>query len=99
MYVILASKPGQFRTEPAPGMHSVEAYDYLFYGRKRGHYVIAKIDGESKVRIVDESESGTVNLVPSKFLPHFETVELARRELARLATFGSMDITLVKVSA
>jgi len=46
---------------------------------------------------VDESGADTVNLVPSKFLPRFDTLEGARAELAQLAKFGSMDIALVKV--
>ena len=96
-YVILASKPGQFRTEPGPDLQTLESYDYLFYGRKRAHYVIASMAHESKVRIVDESGSGTVNLVPSKFLPKFSTLDAARAELQQLATFGSMDIALVKL--
>ena len=29
-YVILTSKPGQFRTEPVEGIRPIEAYDYLF---------------------------------------------------------------------
>ncbi len=96
-YVILASKPGQFRTEPGPDLQLLESYDYLFYGRKRAHYVIARMAHETKVRIVDESGSPTVNLVPSKFLPKFDTLEAARDELRQLATFGSMDIALVKL--
>ena len=96
-YVILASKPGQFRTEPGPDLQPVEAYDYLFYGRKRAHYVIAAMEHASKVRIVEESGSATVNLVPSKFLPTFGTLEEAREELKQLASFGSMDISLVKL--
>lgn len=96
-YVILASKPGQFRTEPGPGLQLLESYDYLFYGRKRAHYVIASMERDVKVRIVDESGSPTVNLVPSKFLPRFATLEAARDELRQLATFGSMDIALVKL--
>ena len=96
-YVILASKPGQFRTEPGPDLHLLESYDYLFYGRKQAHYVIASMEHESKVRIVDESGGSTVNLVPSKFLPRFDTLEAARAELRQLASFGSMDIRLVKL--
>ena len=97
IYVILASKPGHFRTEPGPGLQLLESYDYLFYGRKRAHYVIASMEHDVKIRIVDESGSQTVNLVPTKFLPKFHTLEAARAELRRLATFGSMDIALVKL--
>ena len=97
MYVILANKPGHFRTETGAEFEPVETYDYLFYGRRIAKYVIAKLEHEAKVRIIDESGSDTVNLVPSKFLPQFDTLDGARQELEQLARFGSMDIALVKV--
>ncbi len=97
MYVILASRDGHFRTEAAEGVEPVETYDYLFYGRKIARYVIAKMERDVKVRIVDESGSSAVNLVPSKFLPQFDTLEGARQEIQSLAKFGPMDIALVKV--
>lgn len=96
-YVILASKPGQFRTEPGSDLHPLEAYDYLLSGRKRAHYVIARIDHPTRVRIVDESGGDSVNLVPSKFLPTFDTLDAARLELHQLSRFGSIDIRLVKL--
>ena len=71
----------------------VEAYDYLFCGRKRAQFVIAEIVGEVKVRIVEESGAPVVNLVPSKFLPRFATVEKARDEITQLA---GKDATLVR---
>ena len=96
MYVILASKPGQYRTELAEGMRAVEAYDYVFCGRRRAHYVIAELPAEAKVRIVEESEPPCVNLVPTKFLPRFDSLDKARSELRQLAGFGTMDIQLVR---
>ncbi len=96
-YVILASKAGHFRTEAGPDLQPVEAYDYLFSGRKRAHYVIARIDEPTRVRIIDESGADSVNLVPTKFLPTFATLDAARAELRQLASFGSMDIELVKL--
>ena len=72
MYVILTSKPGQFRTEIGDVLQPVETYDYLFCGRKRAQFVIAQLSGDVKVRIVDESTPPVVNLVPSKFLPSFD---------------------------
>jgi hypothetical protein len=95
MFVILTSKPGQFTTELSEGMQAVESYDYLFCGRKRARFVIAEVSGEVKIRIVDDS--GAVNLVPSKFLPRFDNIEKARRELGQLARFNGMDIELLKV--
>jgi hypothetical protein len=97
MYVILTSKPGQFRTEMVEGLTRVEAYDYLFCGRKRSHFVIAELLREVKIRIVDESGAAAINLVPSKFLPRFATLEQARAELAQLAGNGALDAELVSV--
>lgn len=96
MYVILTSKPGQYRTELDEDLQPVEAYDYLFCGRKRAHFVIASLTREAKITIVDESSPPVVNHVPSKFLAKFETVEAARQELNSLTRFGGMDISLVK---
>jgi len=90
-FVILSSKPGQFRTELSPGLEAIEAYDYLFSGRKRARFVIARLLQEVKVRIVEESTPGVVNLVPSKFLPKFDTLEKARAELKTLV--GSREST------
>jgi len=94
MYVILTSKPGQFRTELVPGLLPVEAYDYMFYGKKKAQFVIAEIEGETKVRVIDEVFPPVLNLVPSKFLEKFDTVAAARRELAHLTAFGSMQAVL-----
>lgn len=96
MYVILTSKPGQFRTELVDGMRAVEAYDYLFCGRRRAQFVIAELTQDVKITIVDESSPPVVNHVPSKFLPKFATLEKAREELEQLVSFGDMDISLVK---
>ncbi len=96
MFVILTSKPGQFRTELGDHLQAVESYDYLFCGRKRAQFVIATLLSESKVRVVEECVPAVVNLVPSKFLPRFETLEAARDELMTLAGSAAMDIALVK---
>jgi hypothetical protein len=95
MYFILTSKPGQFRTELTAEIRPVETYDYVFCGRKRARFVIAQMEEGAKVRIVDEA--GPVNLVPSKFLPHFDSLDDARAELKQLVSFGSMNIELVKL--
>ena len=96
MFVILTSKPGQFHTELGDHLRAVESYDYLFCGRKRAQFVIATLLAESKVRIVEECAPVVVNLVPSKFLPRFETLEAARDEFMTLAGSAAMDIALVK---
>ncbi|TWG86034.1 hypothetical protein L602_002200000890 [Cupriavidus gilardii J11] len=95
MYVILTSRSGEFRTEPGDGMHPVEAYDYVFYGRTTAHFVIASLERDSRVRVIEERPPYVINQVPTKFLEKFDTIEAARAELRQLATFGSMDIALV----
>ena len=99
MYTILTSRPGQYRTEPGDDMTVVETYDYLFYGRARARFAIASMASEGRVRVIDEADRPIVNLVPTKFLEKFDTVEEARAALTRLARFGSMDIRLEKVGA
>jgi len=98
MYVILTSKPGQFRTELVDGLRPLETYDYLFYGVKKATFVIAELLQDTKVRVIDEGWSPpVVNDVPSKFLEKFETPELAYSELEHLTTFGHMDTSLRKL--
>lgn len=98
MYIILTSKPGQFKTEIMGGLRPLEAYDYFFYGQKKAHFVIAELLDESiKVRVI-EDETAIVNDVPSKFLEKFESVEGAFNELKHLTTFGRMDTALRKTS-
>jgi hypothetical protein len=97
MYVILTSKPGQFRTELVDGLRPLEAYDYLFYGHKKAHFVIAELLKDTKIRVV-EDDTQIVNNVPSKFLEKFETAEGAFTELNHLTTFGSMDTALRKTA-
>jgi hypothetical protein len=96
MYVILTSKPGQFRTEIGNDLQAVESYDYLFFGRTRAHFVIASLTRDVKITVIDESSPPVVNQVPSKFLTKFQTLEAARNELKSLTRFGGMDISLVK---
>ncbi len=93
-YVILTSKPGQFRTEAGPGLQPVEAYDYVFCGRVRAQFVIALLEQATRVRVVDETEPVTVNMVPSKFLERFDSLPAARAELQALCSFGAMDTQL-----
>jgi hypothetical protein len=96
MFIILASKPGQYRTEPAPGMKIVDSYDYLFYKKLKATYLIAESGIDVKVNVVEEYDDGIVNVIPAKFLPHFTTLEAARVELRNLANFGTLETDLVK---
>lgn len=96
MFTILTSRPGQYRTEPASDMMVVEHYDYLFYGRKQASFTIASMDGPTRVHVIDASDAQLVNVVPSKFLEQYATLEEARAALQSLTRFGSMDMKLVK---
>jgi hypothetical protein len=89
MFVILTSKPGQFRTEAPPGVAPLEAWDYLFCGVPRARFIIAALKEETRVRVVDEAPPPAVSLVPTKFLPRFDSLEAARQELASLTRFGA----------
>ena len=94
VYVILTTKPGVFRTETGEGVDIIETYDYLFYGRALAEYRIARLHGETRLIVTEETPPYVVNRVPSKFLEKFESVEAARKELAHLTRFGSMESTL-----
>lgn len=94
MYVILTSKPGQFRTEAVEGVRPVEAYDYLFGERPKARFVIAALERETKIRVIDEAEPPVLNLVPTKFLGKYDSIEAARQELEHLTAFGSIRAAL-----
>jgi hypothetical protein len=98
VFVILTSKPGQYRTEPAGGMSTLESYAYRFHGRLQAQFVIAALPGPAKLRVVEETVEGRVNLVPSKFFPRFDTLEAARRELNALVSFGRIQTSLERLA-
>lgn len=98
MYVILTSKPGQFRTEITDGLKPCAAYDYLFYGQMKAHFVIAElVRNDTRIRVVEEG-SGIINDVPIKFLEKFETSDGAFAELEHLTRFGHMETALRKTA-
>ena len=97
-FVILTSKDGIFRTEGNDSLRAVESWEYLFYGKRRARFVVAELLAETRVRVVDDQVPPNVNLVPSKFLERFETLEAARAELASLTRFGRMDTALRRVA-
>ena len=96
MYVILTTKPGQFRTEVTEGLTAVEAYDYILFGKRKAQFVIARIEGSPKIRIVEDEPPHVVNMVPSKFLQKYETIGAAHQELLHLAKFSTTDARLEK---
>jgi ferredoxin len=96
MYVILTTKPGQFRTEVTEGLTAVEAYDYILFGKRKAQFVIARTEGNPKIRIVEDEPPHVVNMVPSKFLQKYETIGAAHQELLHLAKFSTTDARLEK---
>ena len=98
-YVILTSKPGKFKTEILSGLRPLAAYDYLFYGEKKAHFVIAELlDERAKVRVV-EDDTGIINDVRSKFFEKYDSVERAVDEIKHLTTFGQMSTDLREIPA
>lgn len=97
MYVVLTTRPGEFRTEITRGLKPVESYDYIFYGRKRASFTIAELDEAIKIRIVEDDAPFSINDVPSKLFEKFDTLDEARAELNTLTHYGTMDIKLKKV--
>jgi hypothetical protein len=96
VYVIITSRPGEYRTEPGEHMDRVEQWDYTLEGRLRAQFAIARLDRETRVRIIEETAGGTVNLVSTRFLEKHASIEAARTALAELARFGTLDATLVR---
>ena len=94
MYVILASRKGEYRSELVDGLVPVEVYDYMFYGRNKARFTIALLEQPVKIRIVDEGPPQRESFVSSKFLDHYDTLENAREALQELVSFGSIDIRL-----
>ena len=91
-YLILTSKPGQFRTEPSEAVRPAETYDYVAHGRIRARFVIGELLHEAKIRVIDESMPPVVNDIPAKFFPRFDSLEKALHELGRLADLkGEVD--------
>jgi hypothetical protein len=96
VFAIVTHKPGEFHTELGEHVRVVETYDYVFCGRTRAQFAIAEMDPGDKVRIVEESGAQAANAVPAKFLPRYEDIQSARRELGRLVRFGTLDAKLVR---
>lgn len=95
MFVILTSKPGKYRTELGAGLRPIEAWDYMFYGRLLAQFVIAELEGNPRVRVVDLADEPVVNEVPSKFLQKFASPDSARVELQNMAHFDQVEIALL----
>lgn len=95
-YLILTSKPGQYRTEAAGKLTPVEAWDYIYCGRLLATFAIAALYGEARVRIVDESGEDTVNDMPIRFLEKFRDRDAALKALHVLVGKRNSDAQLLK---
>lgn len=84
MYIVLTSRPGEYRSEPTPGITPVETHDYYYGTRHVAAFVVAKLDAQARVRIVEEAAPQGVNLVPTKFYETFESVSEAVASLEAL---------------
>ena len=98
MFVILTSRPGQYRTEPGEACRVCETYEYVFCGQIKAEFAIAEQLRAARVRVVDEAPPQKVNEIPSRLLPHFDTIEAARAQLESLTRSGTLDIALRRVS-
>lgn len=96
--MILASKPGQYRTEPGEGVQPVEAWDYADGGKVRARFVIARMEGERRIRVVDEAEPPAISNLPTKFLDKYDSVEAARAALEDLAGHGGGRAVLTRAA-
>jgi hypothetical protein len=94
MFVILTSRPGQYRTEPGDGLEIRETYDYVFCGQAKARFVIVALLREVKIRVIDETPPERINDIPCKFLQKFATIDDARAQLRSLVSFGGMDTAL-----
>lgn len=94
MFVILTSKPGQYRTQANADISLLEAWDYHFCGRLLAHFAVGELLRETKVQVIEDGPGGTTNQVPSKFLERFDSLEQARSELQHLCQFGALDASL-----
>ncbi|AOB32969.1 hypothetical protein AKI39_22825 [Bordetella sp. H567] len=95
-YVVLTSKPGLYRSEPTTDVEIVETYDYVFYGRTKAVFQIARVVPGAKVRIVEDAPPHIENLVPVRVMEQFASLPDARRAVGQLANFGTLEATLVR---
>lgn len=93
-YVILTSKPGQYRTEPRGKLAPAETWDYVYCGRHLATFVIAALYGEARLRVIDESEGGAVNDMPTRFLEKFADRDAAFAALQILVGARDRDAVL-----
>lgn len=95
-YVILTSKPGQYRTEATGKLTPAEAWDYVYCGRHLATFVIAAVYGDARIRVIDESGDARVNDMPIRFLEKFPDRDTAFKALQVLVGTRNSDAQLVQ---
>lgn len=93
-YVILTSKPGQYRTEPTGKLAPAETWDYVYCGRHVATFVIAALYGEARLRVIEEAEGGAVNDMPTRFLEKYADRDAAFAALRMLVGTRDQDASL-----
>ena len=96
MYVIVTSKPGVFESVLEPVTTAVESYKYLFYGHCKAIFQLVELKQEGHVRITESEPPYTANLLSTKFLGHYDTLDAAREEIGHLTHFGDLDASLMR---
>ena len=78
----------------------MEAYsaDRSLKGKLRRRLALLSVRRPVRVALVEVAPPHVRNLVPSKFLPHFGSVQAARDELQQLVSFGALDARLQRVA-
>ena len=97
-YVILTGRPGIFHTEIGPGLRAVERHDYVFNGRTKVRFVIAALERETKIVVVDEGEPPTFSQIPSKLLKKYASLIDSRRDIEQLVNPHLPGAQLLRVA-
>jgi hypothetical protein len=100
MYIVLTSRPGQYRSEPTEGITPVETHDYFYGQRHVAAFMVALLEGNARVRIVEEAVPGggapSVNLVPTRFFEKFASLREALDSIEDLAGHGHDEAKLIR---
>lgn len=99
MYIVLTTKPGEYRSEGNGGVEIIASYEYRFYGKTKAIFSIAKISDQARVLIIEEGPGGTTNNITTRQMEKFDSVEAAYAELEGLTNFGSIQAELVKATS
>ncbi|HEY1609667.1 MAG TPA: hypothetical protein VGG24_10390 [Paraburkholderia sp.] len=93
-YVILTSKPGQYRTEFAGELEAEQTWIYTYCGRHVATFVIAALRGDARIRVIDEADPAAVSDMPARLLEKFASRDAAFGALQILAGIRNPDAEL-----